>query len=137
MSADMKLEKLKTHGTLVAEQLTTDPAFRQEWESKALARAVAAQVVAYRADHGLSQRALADRLGVRQPQVARIESGERAPELDTLMRLANVLGIEFTLDIVPAELEPKLITKAAREGKALATHTARGSRATLSACAAS
>jgi transcriptional regulator with XRE-family HTH domain len=133
----MRLDKLKTHGTLVAEQQTADPAFREEWESKAFARAVAAQVIGYRADQGLSQRALAERLGVRQPQVVRIESGEHSPELDTLMRLAHVLGIEFTLDIVPAEREPKLITKAARETRALATHTARGARATLSARAAS
>jgi transcriptional regulator with XRE-family HTH domain len=130
----MRLSQLKTQGTLVGEKLH-NPEFRERWESKALARAVAAQVVTYRAEHELSQKALGDLLGVRQPQVARIESGEHTPEIDTLARLSQALGIEFALDIAPAEREPKLITKPAR-AKALATQQARGASVTLSARAA-
>jgi transcriptional regulator with XRE-family HTH domain len=131
----VRLNQLKTQGTLVGEKLN-DPEFRERWEAKTLARAVAAQVVTYRADHGLSQKALGDLLGVRQPQVARIESGEHTPELDTLARLSHVLGIEFALDITPAKQEPRLITKTARTSKALATQEARGASLRLSARAA-
>lgn len=41
---------------------------------------------------GLSQRALAQRAGVPQPQIARIESGTVSPRLDTLDRLLSATG---------------------------------------------
>jgi ribosome-binding protein aMBF1 (putative translation factor) len=105
----------KTHGELVAEQELADPGFREEWERLAVARAVAATVIAYRADHALSQRALAQLLDVPQPQVARLESGEFEPSNKTLMRLASRLGLEFTISITAADREPKQLTKSARE----------------------
>lgn len=106
----------KTHGELVAEQELVDPEFREEWERLAVARAVAATVIAYRADHDLSQRDLAGLLDVPQPQVARLESGENEPSHKTLMRLASRLGLEFTISITAAGREPKQLTKRARDG---------------------
>ena len=95
----MKLSEMKTNDELIAEQLRTDPEFRAEWERTALARAVAVAIVRYRAEHDLSQRELADRLGMKQPQVARLELGEVNPSIDTLMRISAQLGIEFTIDV--------------------------------------
>jgi transcriptional regulator with XRE-family HTH domain len=106
----------KTHGELVAEQELADPEFREEWERLSVARAVAATVIAYRADHDLSQRDLAGLLDVPQPQVARLESGEYEPSHKTLMRLASRLGLEFTISITAADREPKQLTKSARDG---------------------
>jgi transcriptional regulator with XRE-family HTH domain len=111
----------KTHGELVAEQQLADPEFRAEWERLAVARAMAATVIAYRADHDLSQRELAELLDVPQPQVARLESGEYEPSHRTLMRLASRLGLEFTISITAADREPKQLTKSARDG-VLATY---------------
>jgi len=45
---------------------------------------------------GLTQRALATRLGVPQPSVARIESGAVVPRVDTLERLLSVCGATLT-----------------------------------------
>jgi transcriptional regulator with XRE-family HTH domain len=52
------------------------------------------KVVAFRADNGLSQSALARMLGWRQPRIARLEAADHEPSLATLSRLADVLGIE-------------------------------------------
>jgi transcriptional regulator with XRE-family HTH domain len=98
----MKLSEMKTNDELIAEQLGTDPEFRAEWERTALARAVAVAIVRYRTDNDLSQRELAQRLGMKQPQVARLELGEVNPSIDTLMRISSQLGIEFTIDVRPA-----------------------------------
>jgi transcriptional regulator with XRE-family HTH domain len=106
----------KTHGELIAEHELADPQFREEWERLAVARAVAATVIAYRADHDLSQRQLAAVLDVPQPQVARLESGEYEPSHKTLMRLASRLGLEFTISITAADRAPKQLTKSARDG---------------------
>ena len=97
----MRLSETETNDELIAEQLRTDPEFRAEWERTALARAVAVAIVRYRADHDFSQRDLARRLGMKQPQVARLELGEVNPSVDTLMRISSQLGIEFTIDIRP------------------------------------
>lgn len=107
--------KTKTHGELLAEEINRDPSFREEWEATAVARVVAAKLIDYRAEHKLSQRKLAEKLGVKQPFVAKLESGERNPEVETLVRIAGALRIEFMLDIAPAQKQPKLITKTVRQ----------------------
>ena len=110
----MKLSEMKTNDELIAEQLRTDPEFRAEWERTALARAVAVAIVRYRADHDLSQRELAERLGMKQPQVARLELGEVNPSMETLMRASAQLGIEFTIDVRPADSPARNVTKRAQ-----------------------
>ncbi len=96
----MKIGELKTAEEVLAEDLR-DPEFHQEWVRTAPARAVAVQVVAYRAEHNLTQSALARRLGMKQPAIARLETGEHAPTLETLERLSWGLGVEFHIDITP------------------------------------
>jgi transcriptional regulator with XRE-family HTH domain len=109
----MKLSELKTNDEILQEELQ-DPEFRAEWERTALARAVALAVVRYRGDHRLSQRNLAERLGMKQPQVARLELGEVNPSMETLMRISAQLGIEFTIDVRPAGTTVHNVTKRAQ-----------------------
>jgi ribosome-binding protein aMBF1 (putative translation factor) len=85
-----------------------DPAFRQAWERTALARAVALRLVEYRADNGLSQSALARKLHMQQPAIARLEAGDHNPSVDTLMRLSQGLGIDFHIAITPDHVEVQL-----------------------------
>jgi transcriptional regulator with XRE-family HTH domain len=110
----MKLSEMNTNEELIAEQLRTDPEFRAEWERTAVARAVAVTIVRYRADHDLSQRELAERLKMKQPQVARLELGEVNPSVETLMRVSAGLGIEFTIDVRPAGSPARSVTKRAQ-----------------------
>lgn len=100
----MKVSDMKSADRVLAEQLE-DPDFRTEWEHRAPARAVAVLVTAYRAEHGLSQSALARLLGVSQPLVARLEAGEHEPTFATLSRLSRTLGLEFHIDITPTSME--------------------------------
>ncbi len=95
----------------VLEQDLKDPEFREEWERTALARWLAVEVAHYRAQHELSQQALADRLGVHQSDVARMETGEHTPTLDRLIRVATGLGIELMIDIHQKGREAKLPRK--------------------------
>lgn len=109
----MKLSEMKTSDELLAERLRDDPEFRAEWERTALARAIAVAIVRFRADRGLSQRALASVLRMTQPQVARLERGDVNPSMDTLVRVAAGLGIELTINVTPANRKPRLVTKRA------------------------
>ncbi len=85
------------------------------WERTALARAVAVRLVAHRAEHGLSQTALARELGMKQPAVARLEIGETNPSIETLRRLSSRLGLEFLLHIAPNG-QRNLLGTAAEQG---------------------
>jgi ribosome-binding protein aMBF1 (putative translation factor) len=96
----MKLSDLASADEVKAEALK-DPAVRAEWDRTAVAREVASRVVRYRVEHGLSQAQLGAKLGVSQPYIARLESGDQSPTLATLARLAQRLGLEFHIDVTP------------------------------------
>ena len=81
------------------EQDMRDPEYRREYERTRLANDVAIKVIRYRVDHGLTQTQLARMLGMRQPHVARLESGDHEPSVATLARLADALGLDFSIDI--------------------------------------
>jgi DNA-binding XRE family transcriptional regulator len=54
-----------------------------------------------RLKHGWSQRTLADHIGVKQPHIARLESGLHDPSLGTMRKLAAALGVTIE-DVVRA-----------------------------------
>lgn len=111
----MAKRSVTSHDALLAAELAADPEFAEEWERLAVARAVAAQLIGYRSDHGLSQRALAERLGVSQPRVVELESGEKSPTLDTLVKITSVTGLEFAINIAPIDKAPALVVKAVKD----------------------
>lgn len=110
----------KTFDALVAEEQLADPSFRAEWQRLAPAREFAATLLRYRAEHKLSQRALAKKLGVSQPRVVKLESGEHNPEIDTIINAVRQLRIEFVLDVAPTSRKPALVTARAQKGGAIA-----------------
>jgi transcriptional regulator with XRE-family HTH domain len=62
---------------------------------------IAGQVADRRKERGLSQADLADLVGTTQSAIARLESGARAPRLDTLLRVANALDCELIAELRP------------------------------------
>lgn len=92
---------LPTTKQLREKRLAVDPAFRQEWESTALARAVAHALISFRVEHGWTQTRLAVELGMRQPQIARLETGERNPTWETLHRIFTTLKLPFSYRYSP------------------------------------
>jgi DNA-binding XRE family transcriptional regulator len=105
----------KNFDSLVAEEQLADSSFKAEWQRLAPAREFAATLLRFRADHKLSQRALAERLGVSQPRIVKLESGEHNPEVDTIINAVRRLGIEFVLDVSPADRKPTLVTARAQK----------------------
>jgi transcriptional regulator with XRE-family HTH domain len=100
---------------ILATEQVADPSFQAEWQRLAPAREFAATLLRYRADHKLSQRALAKKLGVSQPRVVKLESGEHNPEVYTIINAVRRLGIEFVLDVAPASRKPTLVTARAQK----------------------
>jgi transcriptional regulator with XRE-family HTH domain len=72
---------------------------------------------------GFTQQELADRTGMKQPQLARLETGKQLPRLDTLATLAAQAGYELQIGFVPKDaarselprLEPVTIASGVRK----------------------
>ena len=128
----MKLKDMIGQEDLLQQELQ-DPAFRAEWDRTALARAIAAHIVRYRGEQGLTQKELAKRLGMKQPQVARLEGGEYNPTIETLARIAAVTGVEINIDIRPRGRRPKLATKRAQTDAAVADFESQDAAVSLAA----
>lgn len=58
---------------------------------------VALQVIALREQHGLTQAELAERCGVDQGDISRIERGATSPTARTLQRIADALDADVRL----------------------------------------
>lgn len=63
------------------------------------------KLIETREEKGLSQRGLAELIGMKQPQIARLESMKSSPQLDTLFKVLTPLG--YTLSITPMNPEPR------------------------------
>jgi DNA-binding XRE family transcriptional regulator len=100
----MKLSQMKTLDQVVEEH-GQSPEFVAEWDRAAFAREVATAVVRYRAEHGLTQRQLAAATGITQPAIARLELGETAPSLGTLVKLTKSTNLRFHVDIADGGAE--------------------------------
>lgn len=90
----MNLSELESHQSIQENRRAIDPAYAAEMDRLALADAVSVAVVRYRTSHKLTQTEFAARLGWKQPHVARLESGDVTPSMDSLQRLARAGVIE-------------------------------------------
>jgi len=77
--------------------MTAEERRRYEQRKAELGRAlrVGLEVKARREAAGLSQRQLAEMVGTRQPNIARLEAGDVLPTLGTLDRIADALGLKL------------------------------------------
>lgn len=74
--------------------LDRDPVLRAMFEADAPRTIWVASVINARAERGWTQADLARAIGVQQPAVARLESGDRDPKLSTMVAVCQALGIE-------------------------------------------
>ena len=62
---------------------------------------IADRVSERRTAMGLSQRQLAELCGTTQSAIARLERGGRPPRIDTLLRIAEALDCDLSVELVP------------------------------------
>lgn len=98
MSININNETYTTLSDLMNDPSVVSPEIKAEVEVET---ALIGKIIEAREEMGLSQRELAELTGVKQPAIARLESGAAVPRIDTLIRLLVPLG--KTLAIVPLE----------------------------------
>ena len=82
------------------EQLQDDE-FRKEWEDIQPEKDVISAMVDARISQNLTQKELAERTGINQADISKLENGTRNPSLKLLKRLADGMGMTLKLEFVP------------------------------------
>ncbi|MFC5303014.1 helix-turn-helix domain-containing protein [Azospira restricta] len=76
--------------------------FTEAYEALALEYQLASQMLKARARAGLTQDAVAERMGTTKSAISRLESaGKHAPSLATLKRYAEAVGCDLQVKLVP------------------------------------
>ena len=86
----------------IASRTARNPDFPKLMKAAIETRRLVRQLAAERERQGLSQEKVAEALGTKQPNVARLERGAVDPKHTTLVRYASLLGRRIVLQAAPA-----------------------------------
>ena len=85
---------------LLNEQLK-DPEFKKEWDDIQPEMDVIRAMIDARIAQNLTQKELADKVGMNQADISKLENGTRNPSLKLLKKLAVGLGMYLKIQFVP------------------------------------
>lgn len=85
---------------LLNEQLE-DPEFKKEWDDLQPEMDVIRAMIDNRIAQNLTQKELAERTGINQADISKLENGTRNPSLKMLKRLAAGMGMQLKIDFIP------------------------------------
>lgn len=85
---------------LLNEQLK-DPEFKREWDDIQPEMDVIRAMIDNRIAQNLTQKELAERTGINQADISKLENGTRNPSLKMLKRLAAGMGMALKIEFVP------------------------------------
>lgn len=87
------------------EKQMQNPEFRAEHEATRVEYEVARALIEARTSMNMTQKELAERSGIRQSNISRIESGSCSPTVTTLQLLAKGLGKQLSINFIPIKNE--------------------------------
>lgn len=83
-------------------QKMKDPAFKAEYDALEPEFSIIQAMIDARKASGLTQQQLAEKTGIAQADISKLENGSANPSLRTLRRLAAGMGMQLKLEFVPA-----------------------------------
>jgi DNA-binding XRE family transcriptional regulator len=90
--------------------------FREAYENLEEEYTLAREMLAARSRSGLTQEAVAERMGTTKSAVSRLEAaGKHAPSLTTLKRYAQAVGCHLEIKLVPESYRPKRPKRTAKK----------------------
>ena len=78
-----------------------DEDFKKEWDAIEPEFAIIQAIIDARKTVGMTQKELAERTGIAQGDISKLETGSANPSLKTLQRLAEGMGMRLKLEFVP------------------------------------
>ena len=94
------VREMKTFDEMLAKQMK-DEEFKKEYEAIQPEMDVIRAIVDARISQNLTQKELAERTGINQADISKLENGTRNPSLKLLKRLAEGMGMTLKLEFVP------------------------------------
>ena len=85
----------------VAEQ-KKNPEFKKEYDALEPEFSIVQAMLDARKASGLTQKELAEKTGIAQGDISKLENGSANPSLKTLQRLAAGMGMQLKLEFVPS-----------------------------------
>ena len=93
---------MKTLNDMLSDQLKDDE-FRREYEAIQPELDVIRAIVDARTSQNLTQKELAERTGINQADISKLENGTRNPSVNLLKRLADGMGMTLRIEFVPKQ----------------------------------
>lgn len=94
-------------GDTIANSRRSSVDYLDEKQRIAPYEAIARLVIGFRIKHGLTQEELAERVGTTGSAISRLESGQHAPHLQTLKRIAEAAGDRFVVGFEQEEADTR------------------------------
>lgn len=82
------------------DQQLQDPEFAAEYEAQRPEYEAIRALIAARLESNMTQKELAEKTGIRQSNISRIENGSASPTVDTLARIAAGMGKQLRIEFV-------------------------------------
>jgi len=99
---DIKFKPVRHNHKAFVEKASKRKGFVEAYDALALEYQLASQMLKARARAGLTQDAVAERMGTTKSAISRLESAAKhAPSIATLKRYANAVGCELQVRLVP------------------------------------
>ncbi len=83
------------------DELMKDPEFKAEYDALEPEFQVIRAMLSGRESANITQKELAEKTGIDQADISRIENGNGNPSIRTLQRLANGMGMALKIEFVP------------------------------------
>ena len=93
-----------------------DPEFAELYASEARRLQLASEIRKMRENSSLSQTELAHKTGMKQPAIARLERGERMPDIATLDRIGRSCGLRLDVKFVRERKAARSAQRSASRG---------------------
>lgn len=101
--ADLKFKPVRHDHKQFLEQASKRRGFTEAYEALDVEYALAHEMLAARARAGLTQEAVAGRMGTTKSAISRLESaGKHAPSVASLKKYAAAVGCTLKIELVPA-----------------------------------
>ncbi len=78
-----------------------NPEFKKEWDDIQPEMDVIRAMLDARIEQNMTQKELANRTGINQADISKLENGTRNPSLKLLKKLAAGLGMQLKIEFVP------------------------------------
>ena len=91
---------MKSDLDILLEEEMNDTEFSKAWEETELEDQIKRMMIEARISNNMTQKQLAEKSGIRQSNISRIENGACLPTLSTLYDIAKGLGKKLRIEMV-------------------------------------